>query len=296
MTTEVLESSRTVSTMSMRQLARIEARRSLRRASIWIGAILLFPIMSDTTADWPGGSYSEKLLGFMPIALGTFIAAFRTGRRDGSHDVAESAPLDADDRALARLASLALPLAITLVAIVGLAVASRIEGGFWMGDHPRRTDTALHPFSELLQPLLLVILCGVAGIAIGRTRRALSGGIIFGMLLFTFFPAYWIWNSPPVHVVAPLQIQPMGIDLADGTTIDETPESWYVEDTNDFGEPPRHQLVHQPTIIGHDIYLVGLIALAVGAAVRGIRGRRIALAGAGIALTGVVVQLLVSPV
>ena len=251
--------------------------------------------MSDTTADWPGGSYSEKLLGFMPIALGTFIAAFRTGRRDGSHDVAESAPLDADDRATARLASLALPIALTVVAVVGLAAASRVEGGFWLGDHPRRTDTALHPFAELLQPLLLVTLCGVLGIAIGRTRRSLTGGIIFGLLLVTFFPASWMWNIPPGHVVAPLQIQPMSVDLAPGTSIGDTPESWYVEDTNDFGEPPRRQVVHQPTIIGHDIYLVGLIALALAAAVRGIRGRRLAIGGAGLAVTGVVVQLLVSP-
>ena len=72
-----------VSPDSIRRLASIEARRSLRRSSIWLGfATTIFIIASPTNADWPGGAYTEKLpQSFMPIILGAFIAAFRTGRR-----------------------------------------------------------------------------------------------------------------------------------------------------------------------------------------------------------------------
>ncbi|HUP75688.1 MAG TPA: hypothetical protein VM282_21800 [Acidimicrobiales bacterium] len=161
-----------ISAGALGQLAIIEAVRSLRRVSVWAGLVLAVVLLaSSTTADWPGGGYIEKLpQSFAPIVLGTFIAAFRTGRRDADYDVAESAAIGCDHRALARLSSLALPVLSTVLVVVGFAIASRIEGGFWLGDHPRRTDTALHPFVELAQPVLIVAFVGAAGIAIGRSN------------------------------------------------------------------------------------------------------------------------------
>lgn len=282
---------------SVRQLAIIEARRSLRRVSIWTGAILTVLIVAGpTTADWPGGSYTEKLpQSFMPIVLGTFIAAFRIGRRDGQHDVSESAPLGPDNRALARLGGLALPVLLTVLVTVGFAVVSRIEGGFWLGDNPRRTDTALHPISELLQPALIVAFVGALGIGIGRAqaRRSTALVIIASAVLFTTFPGHWLWNIPPVHVITPVQTQPLNIDLDTATDVDQLPADWYVE-LSDEGALTR-QVVHQPTILGHNLYLVGLTALAAGVAIRHRRGRRLALTGAILAAAGVAAQLIVSP-
>ena len=289
------------SPVSVRELAITEARGSLRRVSIWMGFVLTIGILaSPTTADWPGGSYTEKLpQSFMPIVLGTFIAAFRTGRRDGRHDVSESAPLDANDRARARLASIALPAFLTLLMAAGLAIASRIEGGFWLGDHPRRTDTALHSLGELIQLPLVVAVVGAAGIAVGRARRAIPVAIIIGAVLFTTFPGYWLWNIPPVHTITPVQTQPLRVELDAGTDVDQLPAEWFVEHSNDNpdreSDAPARQIVHQPTILGHNIYLIGLFGLAVGAAIRGSRGRRLALAAATIATGGVVMQLVVSP-
>lgn len=287
-----------VGAASVRQLALIEARRGLRRTSIWVGLILTVVIIAGpTTANWAGGSYTEKLpQSFMPIVLGTFIAAFRTGRRDSRREVSESAPLGADDRALARLGALVLPLAGTVLITVGFAVASRIEGGFWLGDHPRRTDTALHPISELLEPALVVAFVGALGISIGRAqaRRSVALAVIAGAALFTMFPVYWLWNGAPVHMVTPVQTQPLTIELDAGTDLDLLPADWYVE-VPDWRDGPIRQIIHPPTILGHDLYLVGLTALAVGAAVRQGRGRRIALVGAVAALAGIATQVIVSP-
>ena len=273
------------------------SRSLLARVSIWIGLVLTVLLLaSNTTADWPSGGYIEKLpQSFAPIVLGTFIAAFRTGRRDGEHDVAESAPIGSDHRALARLSSLALPIVSTVLVVVGFAVVSRIEGGFWLGDHPRRTDTAQHTVAELAQPVLIVAFVGAAGIAIGRsnTKRAMTTAVIAGIALLTMFAGYFLWNIPPAHVIAPVQTQPLFIDLDPATNVDQLPTTWFVELPDDG--PPRRQLVHRPTILAHDLYLLGLTALAAGLAVRGSRGRRVALAGTAFATAGVVAQIIVSP-
>ena len=282
---------------SVRELARIETIRSLRRASIWIGFVLTIASLSITSVDWSSGSYTEHLpQGFMPIVLGTLIASFRMGRRDAEHDVSEAAPIDIDQRTLARLYSIAVPTALTMVLVVGLAVGSRIEGGFWLGDGVRRTDTALHTPGELIQMPLVVALVGVLGIALGRSRpkRAMVGVIVAGALVFTMFPGYWIWNIPPAHVVAPVQKQPLYIDLEPGTTIEATPADWFVDEPNS-GEVPVRELVHQPTALAHDVYLLGLIVLVAGFALRGRRGRWAKLGGAALAVGGVLIQLLVSP-
>ena len=285
------------STPSVRELARIETIRSLRRASIWIGFVLTIASLSITSVDWSSGSYTEHLpQGFMPIVLGTLIASFRMGRRDAEHDVSEAAPIDIDQRTLARLYSIAVPTALTMLLVVGLAVGSRIEGGFWLGDGVRRTDTALHTPGELIQMPLVVALVGVLGIALGRSRpkRAMVGVIVAGALVFTMFPGYWIWNIPPAHVVAPVQSQPLYIDLEPGTTIEATPVGWFVDEPNS-GEVPVRELVHQPTALAHDVYLLGLVVLVAGFALRGRRGRWARLGGAALAVGGVLVQLLVSP-
>lgn len=305
MTAQTLAPPDHVGAESVWQLARIEARRSARRASIWIGfALTVLIISGETTADWPGGSYTEKLpQSFMPIVLGTFIAAFRVGRRDSPQDVSESAPLGPDTRAFARLGSLALPVLLTALVTVGFAIASRIEGGFWLGDHPRRTDTFLHPISELLQPALVVAFVGALGISIGRARTRVSTTLVItaGAVLFSLFPGYWLWNTPPLHVITPVQTQPMHIELDAATNVNELPADWYVERTEDgaqtrqIGGAPTRQLVHQPTILGHDLYLAGLTALAAGLAIRRRLGRRVAVTGAALAVAGIAVQLIVSP-
>ena len=90
--------------------------------------------------DWSGGSYTNVLpLSFSMMILGVYIAGVRTGRLDVDTDLppfAEEAAMDRDDRRAARLLGLAMPVGLAFVTTIGIAVVSRIEGGFWMGEGP----------------------------------------------------------------------------------------------------------------------------------------------------------------
>jgi hypothetical protein len=226
------------------------------------------------------------------------IAGARTGNRDRDRDLpalaAESA-LDDDDRVAARLLGLVTPVALALLTTVAIAVVSRVEGGFWMGEAPRRTDTALHSPLELLQPALLVALAGVVGVVAGRAvQRTLLVIIVGAFVWFAVFLLYWVWNMPPMHALVPVQTMPLRVDLRDVGLISDTPPDWYVEYPNEYETEFTRDLVHMPTVALHNLYLVGLI-LVVGAA--GARGRRRAVrsTGLGLVVAGVVGQLVASP-
>lgn len=284
---------------NVRQLAMIEARRYAMRASVWIGWAATVLAAARSHPDWPGGSYETVLpLSFSGMVLGVYIAGARTGRLDVDTDLpplAEEAAMDRQDRRAARLLGLVMPVGLTLVTTIGIAVVSRIEGGFWMGEVPRRTDSALHTPLELLQPALVVALAGALGVVTGSTfRRPLIAVLAGAFAWFVLFPAYWIWNIPPFNAIVPMQVMPLRVDLPDVSASRSTPPDWYVEYPTEYNADYVRDLVHQPTVLFHNVFLVGLI-MVVGAAV----GRRqqsvVRRTGIAIALFGVVAQLAVSP-
>ena len=209
--------------------------------------------------------------------------------------LAEEAAVDRDDRRAARLLGLAMPVGLAFVTTIGIAVVSRIEGGFWMGEVPRRTDAALHTPLELLQPALIVALAGALGVVTGSTfRRPLIAILAGAFAWFILFPAYWIWNIPPINAIVPIQIMPLRVRLPDVPAIRATPEHWYVEYPTEYTAEYVRDLVHIPTVLFHNVFLVGLI-MVVGAAVGRSHKRVVRRAGLVIALFGVVAQLAVSP-
>ena len=188
-----------------------------------------------------------------------------------------------------------MPVGLALLTTLGIAVASWIEGGFWMGEGSRRTDTALHSALELLQPALLIALAGAVGVVAGRATHRTVLVIIAGVFVWMLmFPLYWIWNSPPLHVLVPVQIMPLRVELHDLVSIDATPAGWYVEYPNEYGRTFARDLVHLPTVALHDLYLIGLI-LIVGAAVGRAHRHTLRMLGIGLAVAGVAGQLAVSP-
>ena len=264
---------------SLRMLCRLEAKSYLTRASIWIGLGLTIVMATNSGNDWSGASYQWTVpLSIGPFLLGVFIAGVRTGARDRSSELpglAEEAPLDAGERAIARLAGLVVPVALGALVVIGITVVSRIEGGFWIGEASRRTDTAQHSVPELFQPVLLVALAGATGVAAGRAvRRAAPVMIVGAVVWFVFFGMAWAWNANGLHAFAPLQTQPMDVDLGTAVSLG----------------------AHLPTVGWHNAYLIGLSLTACGLAVRGAIGRRGAMIGLTLALIGVVAQLVVSPV
>ena len=289
--------------VSLRTLITIEAQRYFRRWTIWIALALtilfmarLGPIPDDS---WSGQTYENTVpLSFLPLTIGVFIAALRTGGRDRSANpagLAEGAPIDGDQRAIARLAGLVAPVALGILTVIGIAIVSRIEGGFWIGDAPRRTDAALHSFIELMQPPLIIAVAGASGVALGRTFRRLAPSLIIGSILwFLAFGFYWVWNNAGLHAVAAVQTQPMRVNLPISTKIYELPTSWLLSAPDQYNSWQR-EWVHLPTVAWHNVYLLGVVLIWSGLAIRETRGGRVALGGLAVAFAGVGAQLIISP-
>lgn len=286
------------SSRSVRALSALEAKRYLRRASIWIGlAVTVF--FAIQVEDWSGGSYATKIpVCFGPLAFGTYIAAVKSGARDRNGplpELAPGSPIGAEGRAIARLAGLVVPVGLSVLAVAVIAIASRIEGGFWIGDLAgHRTDTARHSWIELLEPPLIVAFTGAVGVAAGRAARRLIPLVAGTFFWFVCYGVAWALNIPGLHVIAPMQVQPMRVRLSAGVSPLAAPASWLIERADEY-DPARRVLVHLPTVAGHDIYLLGLIVLWSGFAIRADSGRRLAVLGAITAVAGVAVQLIVSP-
>lgn len=256
------------------QLARLESASMLRRTSIWLGvALSVVLVVTGAMADeeWSSQKYQSLVpLGVFPMTLATFVAGVRSGNRDRSSRgaLADEAPLDGDRRALARFASLSVPVGFVVLVMTAIGVASRIEGGFTVGDGPQRTDNAVHSVVELLQPPLVIAVVGAAAIAIGRWVVRSGPAIVVGVVvLFASGSVYWMWNADYVFATALMQVHPL-------------------EDLD---------AVHTPTVALHDAYLLGLVALFVGLSLRGAARRRLAFGGAGLAVLSVAAQLAVSP-
>ncbi len=258
-------------------LARIESFRMLRRVSIWIGfvlSVLLVAMAARQTQDWENQKYQSLVpLSVYPMTIGIYVAGVRSGNRDRSHrrpPLAEEAPLDGDARAWARLASLVVPVAMVASLMAAIGIVSRVEGGVQLGSGSTWTRSAVHSVFELAQPSLSVAVVGAAGIAIGRLVRRSGPAIVVGMVLLFFAGGvYWLWNDDAVYTTALMQVQPMGA---------------YGEDA-----------VHTPTVVFHDLYLLGMVVLFCGLSLRTRPRAPLVAGGASVAIAGVVAQLVVSP-
>lgn len=277
-------------------LAGIEARRYATHPAIWLGWLATVAVAVLERNDWPGGAYEQVVpLSFAFLALGTFAAAVQAGARDRAPLAAE-AVLDAPERATARLLGLAAPAALAALTALGTWVAAAIEGGFWLGDTPRRTDTANYSALELLQPVLLVVLAGALGLAVGRSRRGLVAGVVLAVVAWTaLFPLYWVWNSDALYPAAPIQTMPLRVRLPFGQSIVDTPADWFVERPTRYTSRYTRTLVHPPTVALHHLYLCALIAVA-AAGVSERRRLAIRCGGLAVAAVGVALQFAVSPV
>ncbi len=258
-------------------LIRLESLCMLRRASIWIGfalSVALAVIYAREQQNWSAQKYESMVpLSIYPLTMGVYVAGVRSGNRDRSHrhpPLAEEAPLAGDARACARLASLCVPVAMAALLMAVIGVVSRIEGGFQLGEGRYRTDAAAHSVFELVQPALTVAVVGAAAVALGRAVRRSGPAIVVGMVaLFFAGGVYWLWQGRGAHATALLQVQPLG--FAD------------------------REAVHAPTVVLHDLYLLGMIAVFCGLALRARPRTRLVGGGGAVAIAGVVAQLVVSP-
>lgn len=296
----------TVERKSILALAGVEAWRNLRSPLLLVVlAFTALSVMNMNTADWSGGTYSTLPLYFVPLAGGTFFLGLRSAGRDHRSDLpplGEDCALDETVRTAGRLLGLAVFPAIAAAGVLVIEVASRIEGGYWIGDAPRRTDTALHTPFELLQPIALVALAGAAGVAAGRRfRHRTPIAVLGGVMTFLFWGAYWAFQWPPMFVMSLVQTQPIARWAGPTSAAAYSfPDHWLVS-YDDYEKVWSRQYVDQPLIGGHVLYLVGLTVLCVGSAlrVRGglapteatIRRRRLRWIGWACVAGGILIQL-----
>lgn len=285
----------------VRALAAIEARRIAISLPMWAGWLGTLAIAAFERSDWPGAAYNSVLpVSFAFLVLGTYLAALRIGGRDHAtlvpgEPLAEAAALGSEERLRARLAAVAVPAVLSLLTGVAMLAVVQVEGGLWMGEGPRRTDSAQYLPIELIQPVLLVALAGAVGVVLGRVVRRSMLAVVLGVFAWTaWFPLCWLWNGPGMHTWALVQVMPLRVPLPDVTSFGDTPTDWWVESPTQYEREFTHAVVHAPTILLHDVFLVGLLLVAVAGAI-GRRALAVRLGGAALAVVAVVAQLAVSP-
>jgi len=166
--------------------------------------------------------------------------------------------------------SLVVPVGFTVLLMVVIAVASRVEGGLRFGDGIGQTESAVHSAFDLLQPPLVIAVIGVAGIVIGRAFRWSGPSIVIGLLvLFWGLGPWWLWNDRYVYTTALMQVQPL-----------------------DF---PNRSIVYTPTVALRDLYLLGVVLVFAGLALRARPRGRLVGGGLAVVVLAVAAQLAVSP-
>lgn len=287
------------------ELAGMEARRHLRSPILVVALVfsaVSAAMMLGGEEDWSGGAYSLWPSNFVPLAVGAFYACLRSAGRDRKVDLpalAEEAPIGDRDRAEAHLLAAGVFPAIAVAASLIAHVASRIEGGYWIGEGAWRTDTAQHTVLELVQPVLLVALGAAAGVAAGRRwRRGAPIGVAAAFIGFLQWGAWWAFQFVPMIYVSPLVASPFSRWVAPASeSAPNFPSSWWVETPGEFSDYWRHVYVDQPFLLGHLLYLGGLIALLAGTALRppsrerSAESRRLRRLGWALVLVGLVVEM-----
>lgn len=278
-------------------LARIEARRMLRHPAPWCGlALSVLAAWSMWDEQWSGQRYQGLLVAITPLLIGLSLTSISAFGRE-LVPVAEEAPMSRADRSLARLLG-ALPLVlVAAVVVAGTAAWLRSTGGLSLGNEPGRTDNAHHTFPELFQLVLLAVLAVAAGAAaVHLVRRRLAAAVVLTLGWFLVGGTYWIFNGPYLRLFTPLQVQPVTVEAgpwdADPTAF---PETWLLTGPGEYQDFWAREVVSVWLATWHDLYLVGLVLLAVAVAVPGRTRRPLAIVGAVVALTGVALQQVVAP-
>ena len=282
---------------AVRQLARLEAGRMLRHPAPWLGVLLTgYWGRESLDADWASADYQGLVAALAPLLLGISLAAMSAFGRQRVPLAAE-APMSQGRRAVAYLAG-----GLPLVGLAALVVAAatlwlRWRGGLPLGDEPGHTEHAHYTLPELLQPVVLAAFAAALGAAaVHVLRQRIVAAIVLVVGWFLVGATYWLFNGPVARWLTPLQVQPVQVEVAPASA-DPTqfPSSWLLSAPGEFQDHWARLVVSPGLAASHDVYVVGLTALAVAVAVPG-RVRRVLLpVGAALAVLGVVLQWLVSP-
>ena len=282
--------------VAVRQLAWVEGRRMLRHPAPWIGLVLTVLWARDLGGEtWSAERYEGLAVAPTPLLLGISLASLSAFAKERI-PVADEAPLGPARRAAARLLG-GLPLVgLMLLVVVAGEVWLRLGGGIGLGDEPGHTDHAHFSVPELLQPVLLSALAVAVGATAVHTIRHRLAAAIALFLGWFLLSTYWLFNGAVVRWLTPIQVQPLYVEAGPASTDPTTfPSDWLLLAPSDWQDHWARLVVSPSLAAWHDVYLVALTALAMGAVIPG-RGRRpLLLAGALLGVAAVLLQRMVTP-
>ena len=289
--------------------ARVEAGRMARHPAVLIGlaAGVAQNTLGQGPEEWGGQAHYLSVTSWSFVWIGALCAAALTAGRQrilADTELFPATPSTPGDRVLGTALGLVGPALLTALAVAVAAVLNAREGGFLHGDDGY--SRAFTPsFFEWAQPVLLVVMAGVVGIALAQLRRGRLVALVVAVVLVFFGGTIiWAFQMHPVRVLHPFMFPSYEQSLGD--TFD--PAGWSV------GDPPLltpgefesdWRAVHFDTAaLGwHLVYLSGLALLGVWIAARladrderSSRIRWIAVAGLPLVLVGGVTQVLTAGV
>lgn len=280
-------------------LTRTETRRMLRNPVLWLGfglATWMLWSVVPQPGEWAGASYEHIPLASVPLMFAISVVVAVSFARERV-EIAPTAPVREAQRTLSRLAA-TLPLLAVAGGLAALtAWRERDLGGLWLGMEPGRTTDALHSAGELIQHVALAVLAVALGAALGRRVSRLVA-VIPALVVFWFVVlTYWLFGAPSVTPFSILQVQPVNLPIghapADPTSF---PAEWLLTGPDGFSDRWQRQFVSESLAWAHNLWLLGLSALALAFAVPGSTARhRLVLAGATLATLGIVIQFRVIP-
>lgn len=284
--------------------ARVEAGRMARHPVFLVGlAATVGQIMIRPGAeDWAGQSHYESWTAWTFAWIGALVAAALAAGRErfaGEPDLFPATPVTPGDRVLGTGLGLVGPALAASLAVASVAVMNARAGGFDLGDGGY--SRSLTPsFFEWAQPVLLVVLAGVVGIALAQLRRGrLPALLVAVMAIFLGGTVIWAFQDHPARVMHPFMFpayeqrlpdsfEPIGRGAGDPPLIppDEHTDVWRAVrfDTGALG--------------WHLVYVAGLILVGVWIATRmadrrehGSRARWLVFAGLPLVLIGATLQV-----
>jgi hypothetical protein len=283
----------------LRALAWAEARRTLRNPVLWIGAGLSVAMVWTTApeaGEWPGASYEQMMLTSVPLMFAISVVVAVSFHRERV-PLAPAAPVGEGGRTLARLLA-AVPLVVlATVFTVAVAVRERRLGGLWLGTEPGRTTDALHTAGELAQNVALALVAVAVGAALGRRLSRLVSVVPLLFVLWFLVSVYWLFGDRRVTPFSLLQVQPVRVEVGPASADPLTfPTDWLLEGPGDYSSVWARVFVSDALGWWHVVWLLGVAAVVLGAAVpRGPARRALLLAGPVVAAVGVVGQVVVIP-
>lgn len=289
--------------------ARVEAGRMARHPAFVVGlaASTILVVFRPGSEDWAGETHYRSTVAWTFAWIGALVAAALAAGRQrfaSDPDLFPATPATPADRVMGTALGLVGPALAAGLAVVLGAVTTTRERGFVHGDEPYSRAVTPSVF-EWAQPLLLVVLAGVVGIAVAQLGRGrLPALIVATMVLFFGGSAVWAFQAHPLRVLHPFMFPsyeerlPASFDPAEWGSADPP-----LNAPDQFNSSSKAIRFDTGALGWHLVYIAGLVLLGVWLAARmadrdggGSRTRWLLLAGTPLVLIGGVAQVLAAGV